>query len=96
MESFKLSVKAEEDLTEIYTFGILQFGFSQAQKYVSSLEQTILKLAQAPFLGKDSSVLFPGLREFSHKSHMIFYLVQEESILIVRILHQSRNYKDFI
>ncbi len=96
MESFRLSTKAEEDLSEIYTFGILRFGYAQGQKYMLSLEQSILKLAQSPFLGKESNFLYPGLREFEFKSHMIFYLIQEEGILIVRILHQSRDYKNFL
>ncbi|WP_370690550.1 type II toxin-antitoxin system RelE/ParE family toxin [Algoriphagus sp.] len=96
MASFRLSLKAEEDLTEIYTYGILQFGYPQAEKYTTGLEETLLNLAQFPYLGKESNFLYRGLREFIYKSHLIFYLIEEEGILIVRILHQSRDYKNFV
>ncbi|SDA88560.1 toxin ParE1/3/4 [Algoriphagus alkaliphilus] len=96
MASYRLSVKAEEDLTEIYTYGILQFGYSQAGRYTAGLEETLLNLAQFLYLGKESNFLYRGLREFIYKSHLIFYLIEEEGILIVRILHQSRDYKNFI
>lgn len=96
MASFRLSVKAKEDLTEIYTYGILQFGYSQAEKYAAGLEESLLNLAQAPFLGKESTFLFRGLRQFIYKSHLIFCLIEEEDILVVRILHHSRDYKNFV
>lgn len=96
MGGYRLSVKAEEDLTEIYTFGIFQFGLIQAQKYVLGLEESFLKLSKSPFLGRDASELYLGLREFVYKSHMVFYSIKEESVLIVRILHQSRDYKNYI
>lgn len=96
MASFRFSVRAEEDLVEIYSYGILQFGYSQARKYIEGLEETLLRLAFGPFLGKESSLLYPGLREFIYKSHMVFYLIEEDGVLIVRILHQSRDYKNFV
>ncbi len=96
MESFRLSIKAEEDLVVIYTFGIYLFGLDQAQKYLLGLEECFLKLANTPFLGRDASELFPGLREFVFKSHMVFYMIQETGVLIVRVLHQSRDYKNFV
>lgn len=96
MANFRLSVKAEEDLAEIYTYGILQFGYTQANKYALGLEETLLKLAQTPFLGKQSDFLSNGLRFFIYKSHLVFYRLEEKDILIVRILHQSRDYKNFL
>ncbi len=96
MESFKFSVKAEEDLVEIYSYGILQFGYTQANKYVLGLEETLRRLAQSPFMGKQSDLVLNGLRSFVYKSHMIFYQLEDKGILIVRILNQSREYDSFL
>lgn len=52
MASFRLSSKAEEDITEIYTYGILQFGYSQAEKYAAEVEETLLNLAHFPIWEK--------------------------------------------
>jgi toxin ParE1/3/4 len=93
MESYRLTVKAEEDLSEIYSFGILNFGFDQGNKYLIGLEGLFRQLSKVPFLGRDASDLYPGLRMHVYKSHLIFYLVDESNILIVRILHHSRDYK---
>lgn len=96
MESFRLSVKAEEDLVEIYSYGILQFGYTQANNYVFGLEETLLKLAQSPFMGKQSDFVSKGLRSFVYKSHIIFYQLEDRGVLIVRILNQSRDYNSFL
>lgn len=96
MASFRLSARAEEDLTEIYTYGIFQFGYYQAEKYAQGLEEALLNLSQSPYMGKESNFLYRGLREFIYKSHLIFYLIEEGGILIIRILHQSRDYKNFV
>jgi toxin ParE1/3/4 len=96
MPSFRLSVKAEEDLVEIYTYGIFQFGYTQANKYVLGLEETLTKLAQSPFMGKRSDLVSKGLRSFVYKSHLIFYQLEDKGILIVRILNQSRDYDYFL
>ncbi|GMQ30879.1 type II toxin-antitoxin system RelE/ParE family toxin [Algoriphagus confluentis] len=95
MASFRLSVKAEEDLVEIYTYGIFQFGYLQANNYVLGLEESLQKLAQFPLMGKQSDFVSKGLRLFVYKSHLIFYQLEEKGILIVRILNQSRDYNFF-
>lgn len=96
MASFRFSVRAEEDLVEIYTYGILQFGYTQANNYILGLEETLLKLAQFPFMGKQSDLVSKGLRSFVYKSHLIFYQLENKGILIVRILNQSREYNTFL
>ena len=94
MANFRLSVKAEEDLTEIYTYGILRFGLVEAQKYLMLLEKSLENLAQMPFMGMDlPSLKNPCIKKFSFKSHLIFYQLDEEGLLIARILHHTRDYK---
>lgn len=96
MASFRLSVKAEEDLVSIYSYGILHFGYTQANKYVLGLEETLTKLTKSPFMGKQSDLVSKGLRSFVYKSQMIFYQLEDKNILIVRILNQSRDYDFFL
>ena len=45
MESYKLSLNAKEDLRRIYTFGFVEFGELQADKYFEGFFQTFERIA---------------------------------------------------
>ena len=48
MESYKLSLNAKEDLRRIYTYGFVEFGELQADKYFEGFFQTFEKIASNP------------------------------------------------
>lgn len=49
-------------------------------------------------MGSAAEDIRPGYRRFPHKSHVIFYTIRTDNLLVVRILHQRmdaiRNIKD--
>ncbi|QVY66345.1 type II toxin-antitoxin system RelE/ParE family toxin [Polaribacter sp. Q13] len=55
MADYKLSIKAEFDLTVMYEFGISKFGLSQAQNYFLSMHETFKVLSINNDLGRDAS-----------------------------------------
>ncbi len=88
------SLKADEDLIDIYLFGFYKFGESQAEKYFSGLEETFALLANNPYLASESTELkqvFRGqsFRIHHHGSHKIIYTIEADHLLIVRVLHES-------
>ncbi|MGY6742962.1 MAG: type II toxin-antitoxin system RelE/ParE family toxin [Cecembia sp.] len=93
MAKYKLSVQAERDLSSIFEYGIFQFGLNQAQYFLMEIEQTFEELSKLNMSGIDVSELYPGLRKYAFKSHLIFYLATTYGVFIVRVLHQSRDYK---
>ena len=93
MADYKLSVKAEFDLTVMYEFGISKFGLLQAQKYFFEMHDTFEVISENKDLGRDSSEYINELKRFSIKSHTIFYLITSKGILVIRVLSQRMDYE---
>ena len=93
MGVYKVSRKAESDLTEMYEYGIERFGLKQAKTYLLGMHTLFQILANNTTLGRDASEFVLSLKRFSYKSHTIFYLATDIDILIVRVLNQSMDYE---
>jgi toxin ParE1/3/4 len=94
MGVYKVSGKAEIDLTKMYEYGIEAFGLKQAQTYLLGMHTMFQILAKNASLGRDASEFVLSLKRFSYKSHIIFYLATDTYILIVRVLNQSMDYEN--
>jgi plasmid stabilization system protein ParE len=42
-------------------------------------------------MGTAAEALAPGLRRFPHQRHTVYYRPQDGEVLIVRVLHASRD-----
>ncbi|OUS02867.1 hypothetical protein A9Q86_02125 [Flavobacteriales bacterium 33_180_T64] len=94
MGVYKVSRKAESDLTKMYEYGIERFGLKQAQAYLFGVHDIFQVLSDNINLGRDASEFILSLKRFSYKSHTIFYLATDIDILIVRVLNQSMDYEN--
>jgi toxin ParE1/3/4 len=72
---------------DTYTFE--QWGEDQAEKYLSQLQQCIQRLAENPNLGRDCGHIRPGFRRFEHDKHIVFYQLQQQELIVSRILHHA-------
>ncbi|MGH9841415.1 MAG: type II toxin-antitoxin system RelE/ParE family toxin [Blastocatellia bacterium] len=88
--------KALEDLADC-AFYIADDDPAVADRFVDAFELSVERLAQMPYLGvahsNDNPALF-GLRRWPIKGfekYLIFYLVLEDVIDIVRILHVAQD-----
>lgn len=93
MGAYKLSSECENDISEIYEYGIDQFGLIQAQEYMIGLHDLLKTLADNTSIGRDASEFYPSLKRFVYRAHMIFYLQSESGVFIVRTLSQSMDYE---
>lgn len=93
MADYALSNQADRDLTEIYIFSYRQFGQSQADAYLLTLDETFLSLAENPHLGRKIDAIRKGYFRYEHISHSIFYKIKGKDILVVRVLHQKMDAK---
>lgn len=91
MAEYRLSGRAEADLAGIADYTIEQFGIEQARRYRDELEKCFQSLAEHPKLGHGAEHLTPSLRRFEHRSHVVFYVPQENGVLIIRVLHDSMD-----
>ena len=91
MAVYSLSAKAATDLSGIYEYTILNFGLKQPQKYLTGLHARCESLAGSPRQGRSASELSPDLRRFEYRSHVVFYLPEDNGVRVVRVLHQNMD-----
>lgn len=96
MGIYKLSVKTEIDLAEMYEYGISEFGLINAKSYFNEMHNVFQLLADSPELGRDASEFIANLKRFSFRAHTVFYLATENGIFIVRILSQRMDYESHL
>ena len=93
MPSFRLSKRAEADLSEIADYTIETFGIDQARRYVAGLDTCFKALADNSLDGRCADEIAPGLRRYRNESHFVFYIPDDEGVFIVRLLHQSMDFQ---
>ncbi|HVL02187.1 MAG TPA: type II toxin-antitoxin system RelE/ParE family toxin [Dongiaceae bacterium] len=93
MANYRLTRKADNDVANLYEYGILNFGLNQAQSYLLGLYEQFEQLSFSPDIGRNAKELFPDLKRFQYGAHVIFYLPDNQSgILIVRILRKEMDF----
>lgn len=89
---FKFSTQASHDVESIYLYGFINFGEEQADLYSYRMHKCIDILCANPEIGRLDIRVNPAVRRFDFESHVVFYDVEDSSILIVRILHRSMDF----
>jgi len=79
------SEKAETDLIKIYTY-IADRNPRAADVLVQEIDAKFKNLSRFPFIGRERSALAPGLRSVLVGNYVIFYVVEQDRIVVVRIL----------
>ena len=89
MASYRLNREALEDLDRLYEHGVLTFGLRQADAYFDGIVNRFQKIADQPELYPAIDHIRQGYRRSVYKSHSIFYRIDPDEIVIVRILGQQ-------
>ena len=89
---FKFSTQASRDVENIYLYGFINFGEEQADLYSLKMQQCIEILCANPEIGRLDIRVNPAVRRFDFESHVIFYDIEADSILIARVLHRSMDF----
>lgn len=76
----------------IYRYSEETFGTYQAEAYSEGLNRTLQLLADFPRMGRSAEDLRPGLFRLGYQSHMIFYTIEPDYIMIRRVLHARMNF----
>jgi len=90
LKAYSLSRLAEADLESIYDFTLANWSKKQADKYYTGLVASFKGLAEGRKIGRVSE-LGEGVMKILVGSHVVFYLEHDNSIEIIRILHQSMD-----
>lgn len=88
---FVLSREAHRDVEGIGRYTKDTWGGGQALLYLEALEARLRQLAESPAMGRSRDEVSSGLLSYPHEQHVIFYVIQEDGIAIVRILHHRQD-----
>lgn len=91
--SYKISIKASEDIENIWIYTFENWSFEQADRYISLIFDEIEYLANNPNSGKNFNHIRKNYRCSKVKSHLILYRLTTKpgDIEIIRILHQTMD-----
>jgi toxin ParE1/3/4 len=89
----RFSPGARADLAEIDNYGAEAFGDDVAAAYSRGFNDVWDRLERHPRMGIKQPALGRRVRSTSHRSHRIFYEVEGEVVLILRIFHHARDVK---
>lgn len=91
MKRYRLTPAAQRDLSEIWDFTRERWDARQAETYISELRAAIERVADDPTRGRDCDGLRPGYRRYAIGSHLVFYVETEDTVDVVRLLHQRMD-----
>ena len=86
MASYRLTGAADRDFENIFDFGIDQFGLERADAYQRGMIERFAQLAERPSLYPSVGHIRPRLHRSVYQSHSIYYRVEPDEIVIIRIL----------
>lgn len=93
MSEFRLSPEADAELDGIWLRIARDSGNADiATRVVESIVERVWLLARFPYIGRRRDDLRLGLRSFTADDYVIIHRISaDESVLIVHILHGSRD-----
>jgi len=92
MLELRLRSQARRDIAGIWTYTLRRWSRGQADRYVGVIRAEIERLRERPSLGTPvNDVQAPFLKRRVGR-HVIFYLVADGVLDIVRVLHDSMDF----
>lgn len=92
----KLAPGAESDLDDIWYYIARESGnVERAERFIESIAERFYLLSRNPYIGRIRNDLRPGLRSFVVGQYVIIYRIEGEDILILHIMHGSRDLESY-
>ena len=89
------SKKSVEDLSNIWRYTANKWSIKQADKYYNILISFCKNIATNPFLyGMKYDEIIDELLGVIIKEHIVFYKINNNEIIIIRILHKRMDFKN--
>lgn len=89
MANYRKTQRAESDIEDIAFYGMHRHGMAQARKYQKGLEERFEAIAENPMQYQAVDHIRQGYRHSVYESHTIYYRIDQEGVLIVRILRSQ-------
>lgn len=93
---FFISKKAVSDLEEIWLYTVEKCSIEQADRYYDLILDEINYMCRNINAGKSMEHVRKGYRASKVKSHLIFYRVINNTIEVIRILHERMDIENIL
>lgn len=94
--TYRTTKQPDEDIIGLYMRGAQDFGEAAAERYAAGLFSTFEMLAGNPHMARERHELTIPVRRHPCGSHIIAYVLREDGILIVRVLHNRRKWQSLL
>lgn len=91
MAEFRLSPRAQQDLSDLFDYTVDKWGLDQALYYTDRIEAACAALAEAPQMARSCDHIRPGYRRYEVESHTVYFSPTDYGIAVVRILHHRMD-----
>lgn len=91
MSNFTVSKAANADIRRIARYTQDTWGRDQRQRYLDGLNDKFEVLAAIQEMAAERRDFRPPVRIHHFEKHLIIYVITDNGILIVRVLHQSQD-----
>ncbi|MFT9089926.1 MAG: type II toxin-antitoxin system RelE/ParE family toxin [Gluconacetobacter sp.] len=96
MASYRTTNLADDDIVAAYVQGVRDFGVEHAERYHARLAATFDLIARHPEMAPERTAFEPPVRIHRHQAHHIIYLIDDEGVLIVRLLPRYRDWEALV
>jgi toxin ParE1/3/4 len=90
---YRTTRRADADVFDIYSQGVIDFGEPQAERYHAGLLRAFEFVAAHPLAARERNEYSPPVRMHFFGAHMVAYLVKKDHVLIVRVLHGRQDWE---
>ena len=94
--SYKTTRQADREVIDIYVHGVAEFGVDHAERYHEGMVSVFELLAENPLLARERREFDPPVRLHPYQAHMIAYVVRDDGILIIRVLHGRQAWEGYL
>lgn len=90
--TYVLTPRARADLADIWRYTAQRWDRDQADRYLRELRRAIETIARDPSKGRRCDDIRAGYLRYPAGSHVVFFRMAGDGIVVVRILHQRMDF----
>ncbi len=88
---YVISKEAIADLDDIWFYTVEKWSVPQANHYYDLIVAEINHICKEPDSGRQMDQIRKGYRVSKVKSHLVFYRIVDDTVEVIRILHQRMD-----
>ena len=89
----RLRPRAESDLAEIWLYSVAQWSVSQADLYLSGLNDALTLLRNQPEIARRHGKKVPPVRLHTYRSHLVIFTADDTLLEVIRVVHARFNWQ---